>query len=649
MARLPHGKQINTNDVQVAAAELNGETARVPLAFALVEPTELQAFDFLFPALQADPANLLPEDPTTVASLKALGRAMKDPGEGADPGDSGIPAAYTYFGQFTDHDITLEAQSASLPELLDPNLPPMTVPEIKSTLHNMRTATLDLDNLYSPPAPREPGNALKMIVGPVSQTNSTNPPLPRPPGKGDDNDVPRQGPNDDPALDRAALIGDPRNDENTIVAQLQVAFLKAHNALIDQGHSFEDARKILRQHYQHIVVHDFLMRVADPAIVAEILQNGPKAFDPTPANFFMPLEFAVAAFRFGHTMVREAYDFNINFNIRNNGIPATLGLLFTFSALTGQLGGQQIGTEFETLPENWIIQWENLVDVGQPFNRTRRLDTKLVEPLFSLRNEEGEPEADDGGRLAVRNLLRGYLLRMPTGQAVAAALGVPAMTKDELLAAAASPEQVDALEAGGFLDRTPLWYYVLAEAEAGGGQHLGPVGSTIVADVMIGLARRSADSIFNLPTWAPTLPSAVPGTFELRDLLAFAGVLPDLQTSPQPQPSTYVVQPGDTLSGIAQSELGDANRWPQIWVLNRDQIGDPDLIFAGQVLTLPDPASTDPVPQVHRVVPGDTLSTIARDKLGDASRFPEIFELNRNIINNPNLIFPGQVLLVPAS
>ena len=453
MPRLLHGTEVTTGAMQEASAQLNAASAPVRLAFTLVQPVNLDRFDFLFPALQADPANLLPEDPSTVTNLVALGRSMLDPEVDSpdDPGDSGIPAAYTYFGQFIDHDITLEALSASLPDLLDPALAPMTVPEIRATLRNVRTATLDLDNVYGAPAPRDPADSNRMAVGLVSPTGSTDPPLARPPGKSDDNDVPREGRSDDIEHDRAALIGDPRNDENTVIAQMQVAFLRAHNALVAEGHSFQEAQRILRQHYQHLVVHDYLMRIADPAVVTDILENGPKAYDPTPFNFFMPLEFSVAAFRFGHTMVRNAYNFNVNFNL-DGGIPATLDLLFTFSALAGQLG------DFDTLPENWIVEWENVVDAGGPFDRARRLDTKLVEFLFQLRNLEGVPEPDDGARLAVRNLLRGYLLRMPTGQAMAGALGIPALTPEQLEEAAASNEQVQALRDGGFLDRTPLWY-----------------------------------------------------------------------------------------------------------------------------------------------------------------------------------------------
>jgi hypothetical protein len=211
--------------------------------------------------------------------------------------------------------------------------------------------------------------------------------------------------------------------------------------------------------WPRIVLHDFLKRIANPRIVDSTIQSN-RVFDPDPDNTFMPLEFSVAAYRFGHSMIRAEYDFNLNFQ------PATLGLLFTFTALSGQLG------EFDTLPENWIIEWENFVDVSAPFDRARRIDTKLVEPLFTLPDLQGRPRRGDRARLAVRNLLRGYLLRLPTGQAVASALkeklagvrDIPVLAPEQIRNAAASQEQVQKLEAGGFLERTPLWYYILAEA-----------------------------------------------------------------------------------------------------------------------------------------------------------------------------------------
>jgi Animal haem peroxidase len=537
MARLPHGQVVTPDLLQVARRTLEEReqeiTSSAAPAVSAAESVDLHAFDFLFPDLQKDPANLLPESAETVTALKQLSFAMVDLNQRGD--DSPVPAAYTYFGQFVDHDITLEVQpadlppsaSGSVPALLDPAMAPMPVDQIPKVLRNFRTGTLDLDSLYGPPAPRDPANGDKMLIGTVTKLNATAEPAIRPPGKGDDNDLPREPRSSDILHDRAAMIGDPRNDENLIVSQLHLAFLKAHNRLIDEGNSFEEARRILRQHYQHIIIQDFLKRVADPAVVDFTLAEGAPWYDLTDRPFFVPLEFAVAAYRFGHTLVRAAYNFNTNFNFAD-GRPATLELLFTFTALSGSLG---FGDGTATLPENWIIEWENIIGDAPTVNKARRFDPQLsalvngeVKALSNLQTLEGTTELGLAARLAARNLLRGYRLRLPTGQAVATSLGLPVLTPDEIRAAA--PDQQQVLEAGGFLDRTPLWFYLLAEARHHGGDRLGPTGSTLVAGVLISLIRSSEDSILDGSDFVPTLPAATEGTFELADLLRFAGVLP---------------------------------------------------------------------------------------------------------------------------
>jgi hypothetical protein len=515
MPRLSHGTVFTLEefqDAQDAAAALRSAT---PLGFAaLAEPVDTQDFGFLLRELQDDPRNLLRESRATRDALVELGRTMQDAGGPGGGGNANIPAVYTYFGQFVDHDITLELVSAELPDLVDPDLTPLRLAEIRQKIRNARSATLELDSVYGGLAPRDDA---KMRVGKVSESGG------RPQGKDDFNDLPRRRRRPgDPKRDREALIGDPRNDENLIVAQLHVAFLRAHNRLVDdQGEGFGGARRLLRRHYQHIVLHDFLKKIVDPQIVDETIESN-RVYTPSEDRLFMPLEFSVAAYRFGHSMVRAKYNFNVNFP------QATLGELFTFTALSGQLG------EFETLPEIWIIQWENFVDVGANFTRTRSIDTKLVEPLFTLPDLQGRPRQGDRARLAVRNLLRGYLLRLPTGQAVAGALrqklqgvrNIPVLTAQQIQNGAQSPQQAQVLQQAGFLERTPLWYYILAEAAVlEGGERLGPVGSTIVAEVLVGLVRRSANSILRTEDWQPTLPSAQPGTFTLTDLLKFAGVL----------------------------------------------------------------------------------------------------------------------------
>lgn len=514
MPRLPHGTFISLTRVETARAAAITALENLGLPPAVAPLPDLTRFDFLFPELQEDPGNLLPEGPGTADHLRRLGAAMQEvqPAPGTD---GPIPAAYTYLGQFIDHDVTLEAASDALRGGLgNPNIAPLPLDEILNGLRNTRTATLDLDSVYGAPAPQD-GD--KMGLGTVTSPAFGG----RPPGKDDFNDLPREGRSNDEAHDRAALIGDPRNDENLIVAQLHVAFLRAHNALVDSGKSFAEARTLLRQHYQDMVIHDFLKRIVEPQLVDDILQSGNRFYRTSGSYdrpFYLPLEFTVAAYRFGHSMVRHVYNHNDVFPT------ATLELLFTFTALSGNLDPVP-GIDFDTLPENWIILWERFVEHPDLFNLARPIDTTLVEPLFALRNLQGQPLPGDAARLAVRNLLRGYLLRIPTGQAVARAMGVTPLTAAEL-EAAGGEAQADVLREAGFLEQTPLWYYVLAEAAHGGQGRLGPVGGAIVAEVLIELVRRSEDSILALPGWTSSLGSSANGHFGLVDLLRLGGVLP---------------------------------------------------------------------------------------------------------------------------
>lgn len=477
-------------------------------------------FGFLFDDFTD--AERLPVSAETVVQLKALGLEMRDdavgqPGSAADPGNADIPAAYTYFGQFVDHDITLDEASGSMDRLSSADLTPLTsVSEIKNT----RTATLDLDSVYG--GPRDPANSEKMQLGRVVLLNGDVPPILRPPGKSNFNDLPRLGRSNDPGLDRAAQIGDPRNDENIIVAQMHVAFLKAHNSLVDQGMDFEAARRALTLRYQSIVLDDYLARICDPAIHAKVLQYGPSHFKVDgDSNLFMPVEFAFACYRFGHSMVRTKYDYNINFT------NVDLSVLFSFTALSGQVGQVASPDGFDTVPDNWIIEWERLLPLksGQDPQRTRLIDTQLTDFLFKLRNTfgelEGEGKSDEVRQLAPmlarRNLLRGYLIGLPTGQALAQRLGLVPLQGQALL---------DALPAGKirtaatpFADRTPLWFYILAEAgDPNGpkGKHLGPLGSTVLMEVFYNLAKHAPISLLNEPAEAGTRP------FNLSDLIKLA-------------------------------------------------------------------------------------------------------------------------------
>lgn len=449
-------------------------------------------FGYLLPDLQNDPAALLPSSPNTVQALKELGATMSEPGVGGQL-DSDIPSAYTYFGQFVDHDITLMVMRNV--NLADPNLAPLPPAETGS-IRNLRTPWLDLDSVFSGAPHGADDN--RLLLGHVT----TGVP-PRPPGKGDNFfDVPREG-----RHERVARIGDSRNDETTIISQLHAAFLRAHNFIAEAGYRYCEARLLLRRYYQAVIIHDFLRRVADTAIVDQMLAGPWKFYDPPGDDVFIPLEFSAAAFRFGHSMVRGAYDINDRFTAQ---FAPLLQLFDVFG-------------RYATLPENWMILWDKFVENGP--NRARLIDTRLAAPLHML----------PGFSLPVRTLLRGYVLSLPTGQAIAGALGLSAaerLTKEDIeKVGGVSAAQLKALQdvraaEGGIKwklsERTPLWFYILAEAaHFKGGQCLGPVGSRLVAGVLVALIRRSKDSVLRIPGWVP----AHEGQFKLPDLLRLARVL----------------------------------------------------------------------------------------------------------------------------
>jgi hypothetical protein len=292
-----------------------------------------------------------------------------------------------------------------------------------------------------------------------------------------------------------------------------------------------------------------------PGVVDKVLMAGPKHYRPLRGyELFMPLEYSVAAFRFGHTMVRGGYDHNRNFGKPVPGqaqppvIPfAAFDLLFLFTGNgferdpndpTKSVRNPFAGSP--TLPFNWIIEWSRMTDKGDPDEThfARKIDTHLAPPLTTegMVNEgTGGDIQDDAGKglrvllrhLARRNLLRGYLLSIPTGQAMAAEMGVAPLTEEELKRGN-TDELNAALEEGGFLRNTPLWYYILKEAEVrADGNSLGELGSRIVCETVLGLLKHDRNSVFNARGWSPAdavrLPNGDP-VVTIRDFLEFAGV-----------------------------------------------------------------------------------------------------------------------------
>ena len=273
---------------------------------------------------------------------------------------------------------------------------------------------------------------------------------------------------------------------------------------------FDEARDLVIWHYQWILLHDFLPKILDAETLNEVMARGSVLF-PRGEEPFIPVEFAAAAYRLGHSMVRAAYDYNRVFTFKPGGVtPATLGLLFRFSGRSGT--GANV-----PIPSDWIIDWRRFfeVGIGATAGKSRRINPFLAPPLGNVPGL-GEP-------LSTRNLKRGSSLGLPPAQSIARFLGITPLRPSQI----ASGDDGRIAEKHNFHIETPLWYYVLKEAEVfTGGLHLGPLGSRMVAEVFLGLLQRDSSSyLARKPQWTPCLKRQDENTFTMADLLEFAGDL----------------------------------------------------------------------------------------------------------------------------
>ena len=294
---------------------------------------------------------------------------------------SQIPSGFTYLGQFLDHDLTFDKTNVMLGATVSP-----------AQLLQARSPSLDLDSLYGA-GPQDPGSAkfyeadgMHLKVGKTIAADG----IPAKTGF----DLPR-GAGSSVKAKRQAIIPDPRNDENLAVAQTHCAMIRFHNRVLDSlpssvpdAQRFAQARELVTKHYQWMVRTDYLPRICRPNAVDDVFNSGRKVFEvgATPTDVpTMPIEFSIAGFRLGHSMIRAAYNWNKIFDAGSG----TLDFLFTFSATSGDLGG-------ERLPSNWIADFRRLYDFGEAgranltvpgakFNFAKAIDTHLVDPLGNLR------------------------------------------------------------------------------------------------------------------------------------------------------------------------------------------------------------------------------------------------------------------------
>ena len=402
-------------------------------------------------------ARMFPELPSFNADeafLHTIGRAggLCDCGDSADtPGSLGnVAAGWPFFGQFVAHDIT--ADRSPLQSHVDPR-----------ALLNARAPQLNLECLYGDGPVGNPflyrrDDAAKFLLGV------------------EDADVPRN-------TEGIAIIGDPRNDSHTLMAQMHLAMLKAHNVFIDdarrsgvpEAEVFNNAVRQTRWHYQWAVLDEFLPSLVGRPLVDEILTDGPRWFSPK-EDVFIPLEFADAAYRYGHCQIRQRYRLN-----------RTTEPLPIFPDLLG----------FRAVPRASVVDWTLFFDAPgrETAQRAKKIDGRLPPSLIHLPVAiTGEGVIEEFHSLAVRDLQRGQGVGLPSGEVLARHLGVPPLTRDEV-----------GLKAAGWTAETPLWYYILREADVrGAGDRLGPVGGRIVTEVIVTLLDRDPGSVrFAGESWEP--------------------------------------------------------------------------------------------------------------------------------------------------
>jgi hypothetical protein len=507
---------------------------------------------------------MMEEQPTANASS---GSGAKDANDASNENPNPLlTSGFTFIGQFVDHDITFDMTKLSEQES-DPD-----------ATKNFRTPRYDLDSIYGLGPSENPqfydtsdpdkflireleytkiSGTLKLPDG----TNVTKPSSSFPDPWNVKKDVVYDVPRND---DGTAKIADPRNDQTLIILQLHIAMQKFHNRLVDvlrmqgvpRSAVFESARRLARWHYQWIVTHQFLPAIVGTTTMNSIYQEtskGPKVtlkyYNPTnPAGrAFIPVEFAVAAYRFGHSITRPRYTVRDVFDSNNVLLGSVSGVpLFGDTPTDNNLNGHR---DLRPLPR-LKIQWSKFFNKpGDPRTArpVRQFDASLANPLFKM-PLTALPDTNDLGTLAGRNLRRGRKMGLPSGQQVARLMGVTPLTNAQLsydyrykvtipiennTVNVISEGQVAneslrlELAKGDWGGEAPLWFYILKEAElVKKGLELGPVGGRIVAEVLVGLLQKDPNSYLYLqPNWKPTAPIApATGEFTIADLLKFAQV-----------------------------------------------------------------------------------------------------------------------------
>ena len=317
-------------------------------------------------------------------------------------------AGVTFFGQFIDHDMTFDQRS----RLGFPTQPIIS--------QNARTCFFDLDSVYAGgpggnPELFDPADPIKFLIESGGQFE----------------DLPR-----DP-INHVAIIGDPRNDENMMIAGLHAAFLLFHNHAVDlirtqypgipDNDAYLQAQRLTVWHYEWMILHEFLPHVVPQSVIDDVLTNGRHFYNPLHNEAFIPVEFQMT-YRFGHSMVRPSYRANLH---GDNGQPF-FGMIFDPA---GEGSPDPVDLRGGARAPRRFIGWQTFFDFGGAYSAdvrpNKRIDTIVSTPLFHLPLGTiftGMPPDS----LMQRNLLRCLTWSLPSGQRIANEMGIPPLSNSEL-------------------------------------------------------------------------------------------------------------------------------------------------------------------------------------------------------------------------
>lgn len=465
-----------------------------------------------------------------------------------------LPAVYTYFGQFVNHDISApvgDVVTRARPEgvgVLGTTDPAgldrsrrSTMSVILKNFFNEQPNPLSLDSLYGD-GPDSADPAIAELYDDdrkrfrLGVTRPEDDQVFTDAGIDLDRVLHATGARDILRRKRQPLIADRRNDENLIISQLHLALMLFHNKMVTAleagvpGHpdSFAEARRLVTLHYHWLILNDFLQNLLSPRVLQTPLAERPQKL---PAPGTVPLEFTTSAFRFGHSMVGAGYDFNANFG-RGGRISrrATLRQLFTFTSHRNM--GHAEG-KTRALPDHWVIDWDRM-SRPRKAGGAEQIDLNFANDML---NAMGASDIAVHGSILFRNLVRGFHRRMPFGQVLADACGHVPLSEDDIRAVLpAGTDQQPGSRAlrefaidFGFLAETPAWLYFLAEARHHEqGERVGPTASAIIADTIVGLLRHLGSPVLVPgaggwhPSQSPLKGAGGRALTSIRGLLLFA-------------------------------------------------------------------------------------------------------------------------------